>query len=247
MILGILSSKGGVGKSVTAQSLAAAWANEVLARKTKPVLLVDTDPQATITKFYEPPSHTLYELLQRQSSLEETLVEVRPGLFLLGGERELGTLNHQWLMLPQLLSHLSTRFSHIIVDTPAGWLPQAQQTALAADYLLVPVNSEIASHEQALETQSLVESVAPFGSEPKPLSFLLTMFRSSPSARTVAAFPGPWLETRIPRSEIVNKLAIKSQSVFDGNAKTVREAYYALAKELEAQASTQKRKKKTRK
>jgi chromosome partitioning protein len=84
-------SKGGVGKTTTAVSLAAG-----LARAGKSVLLIDLDTQGQVTRHLGCKTGAgIAELVLGETSLEAALVQARPNLWLLAGGRSLGGLKRQ--------------------------------------------------------------------------------------------------------------------------------------------------------
>jgi len=221
MILSILNQKGGAGKSMTSLSLAAIWAAQG-----HRVLLVDADPQATITNYFEPAEHTLFDVLSDSAPLKDAALEVRPNLWLLASDERLGEAARLWDRLPGVLGAWK---SIVIIDAPAGWsTPQRAIVKASTDYL-IPVNSEMGALESGLSTQSFA---TPVNRKARLAGYLLTCWRDTSGARDIADYNVPWLGVRIPRDERVNTLVARQQTIMEGHAGGVRPAYLELAEEL---------------
>ncbi|MFT2091372.1 ParA family protein [Paraglaciecola sp. 2405UD69-4] len=150
----VANQKGGVGKTTTTVTLGG-----LLAQKGKRVLLVDTDPQASLSYYFgvdsEELSSSLYtvftagEGLSKDTVLDSLCPTKLDSLFILPAtmamatlDRKLGTQNGMGLLLRRALDLVSDEFDYAIVDCPPV-LGVLMINALAAcDRVIVPVQTE---------------------------------------------------------------------------------------------------------
>lgn len=165
-VYAIANQKGGVGKTTTAVNVAACIAEAGFR-----TLLVDVDPQANATVGLGIPraqTPGLYELLTEESSVEEALVEsgigglvVLPaGPGLAGANVELPRLDGFEQRLKQVLSPVKDRFDYVVLDCPPSLGPLTVNALVAADRVIVPVQTEYYALEGLaglLETLALVQ------------------------------------------------------------------------------------------
>jgi len=159
----IANRKGGVGKTTSAQNLAAAFA-----MAGKKVFCLDMDPQASLTTAWgvKREDKTVLDVLRKQASWQEVAVTVEryPG----GGCVLLAPANMQLAALPQLLvqelgkelllkenlDELQTGFDIMLLDSPPSLDLIAVNCYVAADLVLITAQCEF----YALEGLSKVES-----------------------------------------------------------------------------------------
>jgi chromosome partitioning protein len=151
-----LNQKGGVGKTSCTHHLGGA-----LALAGRRVLLVDTDPQASLTQgLFGPealetiaPKHTVAAVLSGQDPFPASVV--RPtgiaGIDLMPGSRESRLTNKRdlWaedrreqLRLAGLLAELADRYDYCLIDCPPTLEGCAWAALAASDALVVPVQPE---------------------------------------------------------------------------------------------------------
>ncbi len=167
-IVSIINQKGGVGKTTTAVNLGA-----YLAHLDRRVLLVDIDPQANATSglginhqnlekgIYE----SLIESYPLNQSLKHTLQDnykVAPATMSLAGAGiELVNVPNREHKLEQILHEIRDEFDYIIVDSPPSLGLLTINGLVAADEILIPIQSEYYALEglsHLLHTISLVQS-----------------------------------------------------------------------------------------
>jgi chromosome partitioning protein len=151
----ISNQKGGVGKTTTAVTLGG-----LLAQQGKRVLLLDLDPQGSMTSYFrldpDTTEHSVYSLFEACANntrvqfldmlLHTTDVE---GLSLLPAstamatlDRQLGTRGGMGLVIKQTLERLESQFDYVLMDCPP-MLGLLMVNALAAcQRLLIPVQTE---------------------------------------------------------------------------------------------------------
>lgn len=142
----IASFAGGVGKTITAHSLATAMCE--YGQKT---LLIDADPNATLTFLcgVENPRFTLLEVING-SSLQRSVVSTGERFSLLPGSARLNEIS-EFTSLP-----VSEDFDLSVVDTASSLNPLAVSLIKVAELIVVPVSDSISSIRAALHIRDFV-------------------------------------------------------------------------------------------
>lgn len=163
----VSSLSGGQGKTTATLFLGRKLASEGYA-----VLLVDADPQASLTVYLghevEANSPTLLELIKKSVPIEDTIysLEGHENLFLIPADDALNGVQDYLsasgvgaTLLKHRLDKIATDFQICIIDSP----PQRTQIALttigAADRLLIPCETTVKGYGSLVRTLDLVKSL----------------------------------------------------------------------------------------
>jgi chromosome partitioning protein len=143
--IAVINQKGGVGKTTTVVNIAAA-----LAAMGQKVLAIDIDPQAHMTIHLGHDAEKIekgtYSVLTQSASLDESIIETRPNLFLLpanihlvGAESELVSVVGREIILREALAGASQTFDYLLVDCAPSLGLLTLNTLAAVDEVMIPV------------------------------------------------------------------------------------------------------------
>jgi chromosome partitioning protein len=157
MVICCANQKGGVGKTTTAINLAVC-----LTRRSGSVLVIDCDPQATMTRQLgidgRHTSLTLVDVLAARATVAEAVLRDRvPGIDVIAGARDLsgvemalvGELSRE-RFLADALEPLGNRYSIIVLDTPPNLGLLTVNALVCADVVVAPVSCEDEASVQGL-------------------------------------------------------------------------------------------------
>lgn len=164
-IIAFANQKGGVGKTTSTVSVAAALADLDMR-----VLVIDADPQANATSalgLRSAASLGLYEALVDDVPLDRALIETAtPHLFLLpatpelaGAEIELVSQEGREYRLRRALAPLRAQFDFIFIDCPPSLGLLTVNALTAADEVIIPVQTEYLALEGLGHLNATIERV----------------------------------------------------------------------------------------
>lgn len=245
-VYAIANQKGGVGKTTTAVNVAACIAEADLA-----TLLIDIDPQANATlglgvaKDTEP---NVYDVLAGRCTLDEAvadtaiarlkLVPAHPDLA--GANVELPREPGSETRLRDALEGARERFDYILLDCPPSLGPLTVNALVAADRVIVPVQTEYFALEGLA---GLLDTLALIQRELNPRLTVAGMLLTMHDGRTRLArdverevrehFPALVFDTVIPRNVRVGEAPSYGRPVTHHDPHCAgADAYFELAKEV---------------
>jgi chromosome partitioning protein len=246
-IIAVANQKGGVGKTTTAISMAAALA--ALGHET---LLIDMDPQGNATsglgfdkREFEP---NIYDVLVDLLPLEKTIKAAGvQKLFVAGANNELAGAEIELVSalaresrLKGAISAIRQRFAFMVIDCPPSLGLLTVNALNAADKIIIPIQGEYYSMEGLAQFTAALEKIkSALNPRLAVEGGVLTMFDSRMTLSNqvkeeVAKFFGPKMfRSIIPRNIRLAEAPGFGQSIFqyDGKSRGA-EAYMNFAQEF---------------
>jgi len=144
-IISVINYKGGTGKTTTVLNLGAA-----LAKKHKKVLMLDFDSQCnlSLSKGLKKPEKHLGNILMKKASIEESIIKLDDFSIvpstenLLDFEFAISNEPGREFITKEFLQPIKDQFDYIIIDCPPSLGLLAINSLVAADYFIVPMQTE---------------------------------------------------------------------------------------------------------
>ncbi|MEV8236531.1 ParA family protein [Rhodococcus sp. NPDC077669] len=244
-ILAVANQKGGVAKTTTVASLAAAL--HALDRR---VLVVDLDPQGCLTFSlgHNPDKldSSVHEVLTGDAQVEDVLIETAEGIVLLPATIDLAGAEALLLMragrefaLKRGLAPILQDFDVVVIDCPPSLGVLTLNGLTAAQSVLVPLQCETLAHRgvgQLLRTVSEVQQIT--NPDLALLGALPTLFDARTThSRDVLGdvsdrYSLPVLAPPIPRTVRFAEASASGATVLSGRKNKGAQAYRELAENL---------------
>ena len=251
-ILAVVNQKGGCGKTTVAINLAAA-----LAKKGKQVLLVDMDPQAhsTISTVANPEKYekSLYDVLMNKNERVEDII-VRsniPGLDMAITKISMAKLEPSLsgefdahFRLKDALEQIRGKYQFVFIDTPPTLGLITLNALVAANFILIPIQSSylcLEGTDDLLETIEKVKRIA--NPQLKVMGVLITLYdKRTNLARDVVkrirqVFGPKLFKTFISKSVKLEESPAYKESIFTYAPGSIgAEQYRKVAEEIMSRA-----------
>ncbi|BCI52178.1 cobyrinic acid a,c-diamide synthase [Mycolicibacterium litorale] len=244
-VLAVANQKGGVAKTTTVASLGAA-----MAESGKRVLLVDLDPQGSLTFSlgHDPDKLpvSVHEVLLGEVEPDAALVETPEGMSLLPANIDLAGAEAMLLMragrehaLKRALAKVIDSYDVVLIDCPPSLGVLTLNGLTAADEVIVPLQCETLAHRgvgQFLRTVSDVQAIT--NPDLKLLGALPTLYDSRTTHSrdvlfdVVDRYELPVLAPPIPRTVRFAEASASGSSVLAGRKNKGSVAYRELANAL---------------
>lgn len=242
-IIGIINQKGGVGKTTSAINLAAALA------KHRHVLLVDLDPQANASSGLgiTEPELTIYDVLIGQAAARQSIHKLSSQLHMIPASAdlsaaaiELDASSESLNLLSKALIGVRPNYDFILVDAPPSLGALTLNVLVAADMLLIPLQTEYYALEGIARMTDTVERIkVSLNPKLEILGILLTMVDSRTRLSQEVEdnvrghFQDLVFRSIVPRSIRLAEAPSYGQAIFDYAPQSQgAQAYNQLAEEV---------------
>ena len=187
IVWSVANQKGGVGKTTSTVTLAG-----LLSQKGHRVLMVDTDPHASLTTYlgYDPDAVTssLFDLFQLKTFSRETVkpliletelegMDIIPAHMSLATlDRVMGNRSGMGLILKRALQAVAQDYDYVLIDCPPILGVMMVNALAASDRVLIPVQTEFLAMkglERMVRTLAIMQNSR---SEPFNVTIVPTMY-----------------------------------------------------------------------
>lgn len=214
-VITITNQKGGVGKTTTSVNLA-----YYLAKAGKEVLLVDLDPQGNACSGLgvdkESLQKSMCDVMVGDADISEIVLKLKTKKLsiapttarLADAEAEIASEESakRFLMLKNAIAKVSDQYDYIIIDSPPSLSLLTVNGMFAANYVLIPVQTEFYALEGVAQLLNSMAAVRKNNTSLKLLGIVATMYdrRTQLSSQVYADikkyFTDKVFETTIPRN-----------------------------------------------
>src|SRR5579859_7374282 len=189
-VIAVANQKGGSGKTTTTRSLAAS-----LAERGRTVLMIDLDPQASLSEGCGIALHelkdTTYQVLVGTAKLADILFEIEEGVFLApanihlaAAELQLVNANRREDKLRNALRPVRDSIDFVLIDCPPSFGLLTVNALSAADSVLIPMACD---YYTLLGVRLLLETVGEIQREVNPNLVIEGILATRFDARTLHA------------------------------------------------------------
>ena len=181
-VISVANNKGGVGKTTTALNLGAS-----LCRKGLRVLLVDLDPQASLTLYLglDPGEleTTSYHVLTRKVPAINAVIMTRIGapdlipasIDLAAAEMEISGMMGREFILRDQLAALSGIYDAVLIDNMPSLGVLTVNSLMASDYVIVPIEPTYLAYKGLQMIDTTITEVQRYRPELSMLGVVITM------------------------------------------------------------------------
>jgi len=247
-VISVFIQKGGCGKTTTTINLAAA-----LQRRDRKILLVDADPQASLTtaldvnkKSVNLYSELIKEIKGGESDIGRALVTTRSGLHLIPASAELsnaeielaGAYGREY-MFKWMMEKIRADYDFVFIDCPPSIGLLTVNALLASDYILMPLEAEFLPLQGIESFMPHLKFLTRLNKNLEILGFVLTRYDERKIMNRQinqllrARFPEKAFQTRIRNNIRLAKAQESGLDIFNYDCRSHgAEDYFSLANEF---------------
>lgn len=245
-VISIANNKGGVGKTTSCFNLGVE-----LSKKGKTVLLIDLDPQASLTIYmkFDPAQfqRNAYHVITRKCSAKDVIVtteyeniDLIPGsIDLSAAEIEIIAFFNREHVLAEKLQEIDQYYDYVLVDNMPSLGILTINSFMASDYIIVPVEPTFLAYKGLELISQTIKEIQKYNPKIKFLGTIVTMYdpRTQHARMIVEKIKDnfPFLDVYIKRSVKFSNAAIAGMSIddFAEDNFSGANAYRKLAEEVE--------------
>lgn len=160
-IIGIINQKGGVGKTTTANAL-----GHGLAIKGKKVLLIDFDPQGSLSKnnrVLKDNEPNINKFILYKENTRENIEKIKENLYIISSNFNLDRINTELSGKPlrenylkKAIEKIKKEYDYIIIDSNPSFSLLTLNVLFASDEILIPVKPE---YDSILGLNYLIDTI----------------------------------------------------------------------------------------